>query len=279
MRVVRQSLEGILASLSPLDVDWMDDEAAAAIAKLADIPKKKNYSRNDVRELLQGSFSTGLLCARLFLGKSKDKMEEDLRRALGKGGVGVRRFRAEQDAYLDALEKMGLTAEIGKAVNYAPVWSDVLVERLRSGRGSAIQGQKRGRGLEDFAEAIVREVFGDGKYETRCNFQGAGGETAKCDIAIPNRQFPLILMEAKGYGATGSKMTDIIGDIDAIISAKRHDTRLLLITDGTTWEQRTSDLRKIVHRQNEGKITRVYTTRMRDSLVEDLRTLKHEFEL
>ena len=38
----------------------------------------------------------------------------------------------------------------------------------------------------------------------------------------------------KGYAATGSKMSDIIGDLDAIIGAKRHDTALLFVTDGTT---------------------------------------------
>jgi hypothetical protein len=276
MRVVDQTLEDILGSLSPLDVDWMDDEAAAAIAKLSDLPVKPHYQREDLGLLFEDSFSTGILCARLFLAKSKDKMEEDLKRELGAGGTGVTRFRADPDRYLAVLESMGLTEAITKAINYQPIWSDILVERLRSGRGSAIQGQKRGRGLEDFAEALVKEVFGEGGYETRCTFTGAAGELAKCDIAIPDRRRPRILMEVKGYGATGSKMTDIIGDVDAIISAKRHDTTLLFVTDGTTWEQRASDLRKIVARQNEGKIARIYTTKMRDQLIEDLRTLKTE---
>jgi hypothetical protein len=44
-------------------------------------------------------------------------------------------------------------------INYEPIWSGILVERLRAGRGSAISGQRRGRGLEDFAEALVREFL------------------------------------------------------------------------------------------------------------------------
>jgi hypothetical protein len=83
----------------------------------------------------------------------------------------------------------------------------------------------------------------------------------------------------KGYGATGSKMSDIIGDLDAIIDAKRHDTALLFLTDGMTWKARLSDLRRIVQRQNEGKITRIYTTKMREVFLDDLRTLKTEFAL
>ena len=105
-------------------------------------------------------------------------------------------------------------------------------------------------------------------------FTGADGKTAKCDVAIPNRSRPSIVIEVKGYGATGSKMSDIIGDLDAIILAKRHGTKLFFVTDGTTWKQRLSDLKKIVKRQNEGKIDRIYTTLMREQLLEDLRSIK-----
>lgn len=43
-------------------------------------------------------------------------------------------------------------------------------------------------------------------------------------------------------------MTDVIGDLDAIIGAVRRDTTLLFFTDGLTWKARTVDLRK--DRQN-----------------------------
>ena len=132
-------------------------------------------------------------------------MESELRRELGAGGIGSKRYKADREAYLDALVSLGLPDKMAAAINYQPVWSDILLERLRSGRGSAIPGQRRGRGLEDFAEAIVREVFGEGGYETRCTFTGADGETAKCDLAIPNRQRPQIIIEVKGYGATARR--------------------------------------------------------------------------
>jgi hypothetical protein len=84
------------------------------------------------------------------------------------------------------------------------------------------------------------------------------------------------LIEAKGYGATGSKMTDIIGDIEKIIAAKRPDTAFLFFTDGVTWKQRRSDLRKIVEYQNHGDITRIYTYAMAEAFEADLRQLKNE---
>lgn len=273
MRVYDQTVEEVVDSLSPLAVDWMDETAASAIARLTAIPKKAAYTREDIGSLLDDNFEEGILCARLFLALSKDSMEAELRDILGPG-IGVKRYQGHREAYLDALENLGLPAKMADAVNYEPVWSDILVERLRSGRGSAIQGQKRGRGLEDFVEALVRDVFGEGVYETRCTFVGVGGKTAKCDVAIPNRERPRIIIEVKGYGATGSKMTDIIGDLDAIVEAKRHDTTLLFVTDGITWKARLSDLRKIVQRQNDGKIARIYTTGMREQFAEELKSLK-----
>lgn len=273
MQPVDQTLDEVIDSLSPLNVDWMDEVASSAIARLAAIPRRDTYTRADVEELLDGNFEEGILCARLFLALSKDSMTTELKAQLGTGGIGVTRYLADKAAFVDALECLHLTEQMAATINYEPVWSDILVERLRSGRGSAITGQRRGRGLEDFAEAMVREVFGD-QFELRCTFTGADGRSAKCDFAIPDRHRPRIVIEVKGYGATGSKMTDIIGDLDSIIDAKRHDTTLLFLTDGLTWKSRLNDLRKIVERQNQGKIARIYTTKMRSQFVDDLHWLK-----
>ena len=277
MRADPQTLDLILQNLSPLSVEWMDETASSVIATLSVFPIKPAYTRADVRALLASNFNEGILCCRLFLGLSKDQMEAQLREAFG-GAAGSTRFAADPDGYAAKLEGMGLLDAMAVTINHKPVWSDILVERLRSGRGSAISGQRRGRGLEDFAEALVTEVFGDA-YEVRCTFVGAGGREAKCDIAIPSKADPRIIIESKAYGATGSKMTDIIGDIDAIVDAKRHDSALLFVTDGITWKARASDMGKLVARQNQGQITRIYTSQMRDEFLEDLRTLKAEHRL
>ena len=276
MKVIDQDLETLLASLSPLDVEWMDEVAGDTIAHLTALPRKAGYDRSDIEALFSDGFDKGLLCARLFLALSKDLMETTLRSELGPGGIGRKRYDADRDAFLATLERLGLLEKMAGIINYEPVWSDILVERLRSGRGSAISGQKRGRGLEDFVEGLVKEVFGEAGYKTRGTFVGEHGKTAKFDFAIPDRDRPRVLIEVKGYGATGSKMTDVIGDLDAIIEAMRRDTTLLFFTDGLTWKARTADLRKIVERQNQGKIARIYTTGMREQFLQDLNTLKSE---
>lgn len=278
MKLLTQTVDQILQNLQAIEVDWQDDTAREVISKLITQPIRRKYSLGDVSEILESDFEEGSLILRLFLGLSKDDYTSRLQTLLGDGGAGVKRFRAEPEPYLKALKKLGVLDAMAVEVNRKSHWSDVLVERLRSGRGSAISGQKRGRGVEDLAEAVIKEVFKD-QYAKRCNFIGARQIEAKCDFAIPSKTEPRIVIEAKAYGATGSKMTDIIGDIKKIISAKRQDTAFLFFTDGLPWRQRESDLRKIVSYQNQGDITRIYTLATLPELSADLQTLKEEFSL
>lgn len=278
MKVVAQNLDDILAALGPLKVEWQDEIARRVIARLENFRRKKVYTAKDVQKILDVHFDDGLLICRLFLALSKDEFTAALKNALGGAGSGITRFRANKAEFVDALVDLGLLEAMALNAERKPRWSDVLIERLRSGRGSAISGQKRGRGVEDFAEAVVRAVFGD-KYGKRCTFTGARGKTAKCDFAVPSKVNPQVVIEAKGYGATGSKMTDVIGDIEKIIEAKRADTAFLFFTDGLTWNQRKAGLRKIVAYQNAGDITRIYTSAMGEQFKADLEQLKSEYDL
>jgi len=277
MEIVAQSLDDILSTLRPLTVEWQDDVSRRVIAQIEALPVKDSYTVADVRKLLDTRFDDGLLICRLFLGQSKDQFTSQLSAAL-KEGTGITANRKSPDALLEVLLARGILEAMAAEVNRKPRWSDVLVERLRSGRGSAISGQRRGRAVEDFAENIVRNVFGNA-YTVRCTFTGPRKKKAKCDFAIPSKNSARILIESKGYGATGSKMTDIIGDIEKIIAAKRPDAAFLFFTDGLTWKQRKSDLRKIVEYQNEGDITRIYTYAMANQFEADLRQLKQEYGL
>jgi len=275
VQIVSQKLEDILGSLRHLEVDWKDETAIHVIARLRDLPVKAAYSMEDIEALLDANFDEGILICRLFMGLSKDQFTALLHSARDSAGIGIKAYRADGAGFLSDLLRIGLLEAMATEANRKAHWSDVLVERLRSGRGSAISGQRRGRDVEDFAEQIIKTVFGE-NYEVRCTFKGPRGTTAKCDFAIPSKTAARILIESKGYGATGSKMTDILGDIHTIIGAKRRDTALLFFTDGLTWKERQSDLRKLVDLQNNGDITRIYTYAMADQFERDLRQLKSE---
>lgn len=291
MEVVTQTLAELLAGLRALDVDWQDERAIRVIARLRRLGGVE-FGLSDVAAILEeGPFEDGLLILRLFLGLSKDQFGAALADALAEvapkdlfagahaparlEGAGQKRYLADRDSYLEALGRLGILEALAATVGRPAHWSDVLVERLRSGRGSAIAGQVRGRGVENFAEAIVACVFG-ADYDSRVTFVGRQGRTAKCDFAIPSRDTPRVVVEAKGYGATGSKMTDVLGDVEKIIAAKRSDTVFLFVTDGLTWKSRQSDLKKLLEHQNQGDIARIYTFAMADRFEADLAQIKAE---
>jgi len=263
-----------------MDVSWQDEHSRAVLRTLDTLPERHIYSREAIHQLLEADYTVGLTIIRLALDLSKDEFELQMRGMLGGGSAGVKRFQSAPDTYMDALVEMGILKSFRRLTAKPVTWRDILVERLKLGRGTAIKGQVRGRQLEDFTEAIVSRVFHDVGYAVRCRFVGSSGEsTEKADFAIPSKTDPAILIETKAYGATGSKQTDILGEISRIVAEKRHDTHLLLVTDGITWRARVSDLRKLVALQNEGKISRIYTQQMAAELEGDLRQLRQDHHL
>lgn len=275
MKRVRQTFDEIVDKLSAIEAEWKDEFAEKVIRLLHTFPIKSSYGLPDVIAVLKKDFDAGLTVCRLFLDMSKDEFISALRAAMGGKGIGITEFRIDPNRYAKGLNALGILSAIKGHVGRPTKWTDVLIERLKSGRGSAIKGQTRAKFLEDFTEGLVRTVFGKGNYYMRCQFVGKTGTSKeKIDFAIPSREDARILIEAKAYGATGSKQTDVLGDINRIVVEKRHDTTLLFVTDGVSWKERANDLRKLLKMQNEGYIHRIYTTVMAPDLQRDLRQLK-----
>lgn len=279
MRRERQRLDDLLAAVAPLETTWRDEHSDAVIALIESIPEKAHYDAADLRGLLERDFRASMTAIQLMLELSKDEFTVALRSTLP-SGTGVKRFREDYDTFVQALAKLGVLERLATLVHTPVTWRTILLERLKAGRGSAIKGQARGRGLEDFVELIVRGVFGPDQYNVRSRFVGARGtSTEKADFAIPSKVDARILIETKAYGATGSKQTDVLGDVGRIVEQKRHDTDFLLVTDSVTWRDRANDLRKLVEMQNQGLITRIYTRSMAAQLEEDLKELKRDHAL
>ncbi len=278
MKRYHQTLDELVAGLSAVETSWRDSHSTHVIQLIAELPDKKAYDPEDVAALLDEDFAAGITAIRLVLGMSKDEFTLSLRAILE--GTGASQYTKDRSAFLNALKEMGVPAALTHLANTPVNWRDILTERLKYGRGSAIKGQKRGRALENFTEEIVAKVFADVGYDPRCRFVGAKKlSTEKADFAIPSKDDPAILIECKAYGATGSKQTDILGDVERIVAEKRSDTHLLLVVDGASWTLRLNDLRKLVEWQNEGRIARLYTQSMANELEEDLRQLRAEHSL
>lgn len=217
----------------------------------------------------------------LFLDRSKDEFTYELKilflEDIRPTSTG---FRKNPSKFVQKLEKIGLVEAINDYINKPVSWKDIIAERLKGGRGSAVKGQFRGKALDDFVEQAVISVFGKNNFDVRCSFTGKDGmSTAKSDFAIPSKESPSILVEVKAFGATGSKQTNVIGDAKVIVDEKRQDTFFLLVTDGVSWHARQSDLKGLLRLQNEGYIYRIYTKSMEKDLVADLQQMKTELDL
>jgi hypothetical protein len=276
-----QSKEELRTQLSEVITDWKDDFAIEFLDFLALLPQQRALDKDSIKEILEKDFRRGLLFFQLICEQSKDEFAIVLKSLFidFPKGAGKNSFRENPDRFVDILISYGLITKFQHILLKDFTWKDILMERLKGGRGSAIKGQTRGRNLEDFVEMYVKEVFGS-NYDARESFIGRdGNKKAKADFSIPSKNQPQIIVEVKAYGATGSKQSDVIGDIEKIMKEKRSDTYFLLVTDGITWLSRMRDFERLIDFQNQGDIHRIYTQKMSNELAADLLQLKRELKL
>lgn len=273
----KQTKDELILKLGEVLTDWKDEFAQTFITYLADFNSAGTVTVDDLKKLLEKNFDAGITLFRLVLEQSKDEFTETLKALFYdfEDGHGKKSFKKNPNQYVLNLEGYGLLESLNKLMSRDYTWKEVVQERLKLGRGSAIKGQKRGKNLEDFVEKLVQLVFDD--FDIRKSFIGANGlSTAKADFCIPSTQHPSIVIEVKAYGATGSKQSDVIGDVRKIVDEKRSDTYFFLVTDGVTWTARMRDFERLIEFQNLGDIYRIYTQQMREELLSDLKQIKAE---
>jgi hypothetical protein len=275
MKRVEQTLDDLFSKLTTIETDWKDDFSDRLVVFINEISENE-INKEVLITLLEKDYELGITVFRLFLEKSKDEFNSIIKEI--SPASGKKYFLKNKDAFIETLFQLRLREIMDSTILGKYTWKNIIIERLKAGRGSAIKGQQRGRQTENFVEDIVKAIFTN--YDPRCSFTGKTGlSTEKADFAIPSKEKPNILIEVKAYGATGSKQTDVIGDITRIIKEKRTDTYFLLFTDGITWKSRANDFRKLIKFQNEGDIYKIYTKSMIDELIVDLKTLKKELRI
>lgn len=277
---IKQTKEELIESLGEVTTNWKDDFALHFLDLLEAYDFGEKVTTDHLIQILDKNFETGITLFRLVLEQSKDEFIEILKALFfnNKYGYGKLAFKINPKEYVQTLAEYGLLSSLNILISRNYTWKEVIQERLKMGRGNAIKGQKRGKNLEDFVELIVSKVFE--KFEIRKSFLGAKGlTTAKADFCIPSTQHPSIVIEVKAYGATGSKQSDVIGDVQKIILEKRSDTYFFLVTDGITWKARMRDFERLIEFQNYGDIYRIYTQKMGLELLSDLNQIKNELNL
>jgi hypothetical protein len=265
MKFDKASLKAILDGLSELPADGMDEMACALLEEVRrSVNGLRRLRRKPSVDDLEAALKRNALfldVCRLVLGKGQEPVAHMLCAQLGGKERPWSNLRAlaseEPHVVAQALAAIGLPDAIQEQIKRKWELEDVLIERYMMSRGRAVAGQKRGRALEDDVETVLRDV--GVPFESRVTFIGQKGIGAKCDFAVPDRNAPKIVIEAKGFEATGSKLTDFLGDVLKMGQAKQYHMYVLVVTDGRGWHNRQSDLKRLVQYQNDGLIDMIYT--------------------
>ena len=265
MKFERVTVPQLLAEFVELKSDWKDETARQLV----------DYIGRCLRELSEDVRFLDL--CRLFLGIGQDPAAHRICAALGEASMTwaqLRRYAAANvETTVRALTVLDIPDLIADHLSREWTAEDLLVERYRMGRGRAIAGQQRGRTLEDEVQSALRSV--SCPFERGVTFVGEKGTSAKCDFAIPTRNHPKIVIEVKGFEATGSKLTDFLGDVLKIGQAKEYHTYFFVVTDGRGWHNRQSDLQKLVRFQHEKLVDMVFSRSRIENLAQ---TARHVIE-
>lgn len=192
----------------------------------------------------------------LAVGLSQEKLKNTLRHAFGTAGwTSLARDRAAEliqllDEDLDLIRL--LTVQRHRSYDFG----DVLVARAGT-RVTATRAGASGRRIEDEIEGIARDL--GLPYQTRTRFTGRNGRTAPCDLAIPDGAAADIVIAAKGFDSTGSKLTDAVREILDMADVRLARQFVIAVIDGIGWKSRQADLRRIHDLWQDRQIDGMYT--------------------
>lgn len=203
----------------------------------------------------------------LVVGLGQEKLKNALKDQFDTSGwVTLARTRpADLITWLDAdydLVRM-LTVQQKRQYEFA----DVLVARAGS-RVTATRAGQSGRKVEDEIEAIAADL--GLPYQTRTRFIGRNGRTAPCDLVVPDSTAAEIVVAAKGFDSTGSKLSDAVREIEEMANVRLPRQFVIAVIDGIGWKSRQADLNKIHSLWVSQSIDGMYTLATLDQFRDDL---------
>lgn len=192
----------------------------------------------------------------LAVGLSQEKLKNSLRDAFDTSSwiVLARRDPLALATYLDSDFDLLRSLSAQRARTYS--FGDVLIARAGT-RASAIRAGASGRKIEDEIEAIAADL--GLVSQTRTKFIGRNNRTAPCDLAIPSGSDAAIVVAAKGFDSTGSKLTDAVREIEEMADVRLPRQYVIAVIDGIGWKSRKSDLKRIYQLWESRQIDGMYT--------------------
>jgi hypothetical protein len=206
----------------------------------------------------------------LAVGLSQEKFKNTLKHHFNTSGwiTLSREHPADLVATLDREFDLVRLVTVQRARDYD--FGDILAARAGTRRTATSAGAS-GRKVEDEIEAIARDL--GLPYDTRARFTGRYGRTAPCDLAIPSAQNAEIVVAAKGFDSTGSKLTDAVREIEEMADVRLGRQIVMAAIDGIGWKNRVADLRRIYVLWENQDIYGMYSLASLDRFREDLQGL------
>jgi hypothetical protein len=205
----------------------------------------------------------------LAVGLTREKLKNVLRHRLGSAGW-ITLARGHSEGVIDMLDEH---YDVVRLVDEQRVriydFGDVLVARAGTRRTASDAGAT-GRRVEDEIERVADDL--GLPAATRTRFQGRNGRTAPCDLVIPGGGAgALIVVAAKGFDSTGSKLTDAVREIEEMAEKRLPTQFVMAAVDGIGWKSRINDLRRIYELRATNQIDGLYT-------LEGLGQFRHDLE-
>lgn len=203
----------------------------------------------------------------LIVGLSRERLKNVLREAFGTSGwVSLARTRTTYLVqWLD--REFDLVRMLRVQLSRQYDLGDVLVARAGT-RATATRAGQSGRRVEDLIEAIAHDL--GLTCETRTRFVGRGTTDGPCDLVVPSAAEAQIVVAAKAFDSTGSKLTDAYREIQEMASIRKPSQFVMAVVDGIGWLSRIADLRKIHKLWADGEIDGLYTLGTLDQFRDDL---------
>ena len=203
----------------------------------------------------------------LAVGLSQEQLKNSLKSSLGSSGwvtlarkrpADLVNFFEEEFELVRALE-----SQSGRTYDFA----DILIARAGS-RVTATRSQSAGRMIEDRITEIAQDL--GLPYVARSSFVGRDKETKPADLIVPSVADAKIVVAAKGFDSTGSKLTDAYREIADVANHRFAHQYVFAIVDGIGWHSRLADLRRIHELWVNKKIDGMYTLISLDQFRADL---------
>ena len=203
----------------------------------------------------------------LAVGLSQERLKNELRHAFGTSGWVTLARNSPTELISHLQGEYGVVDLVTKQRGRSYSFGEVLVARGGT-RSTATAAGASGRRIEDEIEVIATSL--GLACEARTRFSGRDGRTAPCDLAVPSGQHAAIVVAAKGFDSTGSKLTDAVREVMEMAEVRTPRQYVFAVIDGIGWKSRGADLRRLYDLWSATSIDGMYTLSSLDQFRLDL---------